>query len=170
MHYARGCTLAEAFYQSVSGPWQLLIVGDALCRPFGRLPEFGVTGVSLNQKVSGTIKLNPTPDLTTVRIAGYQLFVDGQLVHVQNNSAEMKIDTTDMSDGYHEFRIVAIANSLLESSAAVVIPLQVDNSGHQVKLTADSDSFFSTDTITLKATSNIAVSYTHLTLPTNREV
>ncbi len=155
VHYARGCTLAEAFYQSVSGPWQLLIVGDALCRPFGRLPEFGVTGVSLNQKVSGTIKLNPTPDLTTVRIAGYQLFVDGQLVHVQNNSAEMKIDTTDMSDGYHEFRIVAIANSLLESSAAVVIPLQVDNSGHQVKLTADSDSFFSTDTITLKATSNI---------------
>ena len=155
VHYARGCTLAEAFYQSVSGPSQLLIVGDALCRPFGRVPEFGVTGVSLNQKVSGTIKLNPTPDLTTVRIAGYQLFVDGQLVHVQNNSAEMKIDTTDMSDGYHEFRIVAIANTLLESSAAVVIPLQIDNSGHQVTLTANSDSFFSTDNITLKATSNI---------------
>ena len=154
VHYARGCTLAEAFYQSVSGPSQLLIVGDALCRPFGRVPEFGVTGVSLNQKVSGTIRLKPTPDLTTVRIAGYQLFVDGQLVHVQNNSAEMKIDTTDMSDGYHEFRIVAISSTLLESSAGVVIPLRVDNSGHQVTLTANSDNFLSTDIITLKANSN----------------
>ena len=154
VHYARGCTLAEAFYQSVSGPSQLLIVGDALCRPFGRVPEFGVTGVSLNQKVSGTIRLKPTPDLTTVRIAGYQLFVDGQLVHVQNNSAEMKIDTTDMSDGYHEFRIVAISSTLLESSAGVVIPLRVDNSGHQVTLAANSDNFLSTDIITLKANSN----------------
>ena len=155
VHYARGCTLAEAFYQSVAGPWQLLIVGDALCRPFGQVPEFGVTGVSLDQKVSGIIKLKPTPDLSTVRIAGYQLFVDGKLVHTQNNSAEMKIDTTDMSDGYHEFRIVAIASTLLESSAGVVIPLQVDNSGHQVTLATNSDSFLSTDTITLKATSNI---------------
>ena len=30
VHYARGCTLAEAFYQSVTGPYQLLIVGDPL--------------------------------------------------------------------------------------------------------------------------------------------
>ena len=155
VHYARGCTLAEAFYQSVAGPSQLLIVGDALCRPFGRVPEFGVTGVSLNQKGSGTIKLDPVPDATTVRIAGYQLFVDGQLVHVQNKSEEMKIDTTDMSDGYHEFRIVAISNTLLESSASAVIPLQVDNSGHQVTLAADSDRFLLTDSITLKATSNV---------------
>ena len=155
VHYARGCTLAEAFYQSVSGPSQLLIVGDALCRPFGQVPEFGVTGVSLNQKVSGTIKLKPTPDVSTIRIAGYQLFVDGQLVHIQNNAKEMKIDTTDMSDGYHEFRVVAISSSLLESSAGVVIPLQIDNSGHKVTLAANSDSFLSTDAITLKATSNI---------------
>jgi len=155
VHYARGCTLAEAFYQSVSGPSQLLIVGDALCRPFGRVPEFGVTGVSLNQKVSGSIKLDPTPDDTTIQIAGYQLFVDGQLIHTQADSTQMKIDTTGMSDGHHEFRIVAIAATILESSAGVVIPLQVDNSGHQVTLTANSSRFLSTDKITLKATSNV---------------
>ena len=32
VHYARGCTLGEAFYQSVHGPYQLLIVGDPLCQ------------------------------------------------------------------------------------------------------------------------------------------
>ena len=33
-HYAQGCSLAEAFYQSVWGPYQLLILGDPLTRPF----------------------------------------------------------------------------------------------------------------------------------------
>ena len=155
VHYARGSTLAEAFYQSVSGPWQLLIVGDALCRPFGKVPEFGVAGVSLNQTVSGTIKLDPTPDSTSIRIAGYQLYVDGQLVHVQVDAAEMPIDTTDMADGYHEFRVVAIAGNLLESSASALIPLMVDNSGEKVTLTADSNKYLSTDVIELKAASNV---------------
>jgi len=35
VHYVRGASLAEAFYQSVAGPYQLLIVGDPLCRPWG---------------------------------------------------------------------------------------------------------------------------------------
>ena len=30
-YYAQGCSAAEAFYQSLSGPYQLLIVGDPLC-------------------------------------------------------------------------------------------------------------------------------------------
>jgi len=39
VHYVKGCTLAEAFYQSVRGPYQLLIVGDPLCRPWARIPQ-----------------------------------------------------------------------------------------------------------------------------------
>ena len=38
VHYARGCTLAEAYYQSVHGPAQFLIVGDPLCRPWATIP------------------------------------------------------------------------------------------------------------------------------------
>jgi len=155
VHYARGSTLAEAFYQSVSGPSQLLIVGDALCRPFGRVPEFGVSGVSLNQEISGTIKLDPSPDSTSVEIAGYQLFVDGQLIHTQVSGAKMPIDTTDMADGHHEFRIVAIAGNMLESSASAVIPLQVNNSGQRVTLTSDARKFLVSDVMELEATSTM---------------
>lgn len=36
VHYVRGASLAEAFYQSVGSPYQLLIVGDPLCRPWGK--------------------------------------------------------------------------------------------------------------------------------------
>lgn len=38
VHYRRGCSLAESFYQSVASPYQLLIVGDPLCQPWARRP------------------------------------------------------------------------------------------------------------------------------------
>ena len=37
IYYAQGCSLAEAYYQSVFGPYQLLIVGDPLCRPWANI-------------------------------------------------------------------------------------------------------------------------------------
>ena len=39
VHYARGCNLAEAYYQSVQSPFQLLIVGDPLCAPGPGFPS-----------------------------------------------------------------------------------------------------------------------------------
>ena len=39
VHYARGATLAEAFYQAVQSPYQLLVVGDPLCRPWATIPQ-----------------------------------------------------------------------------------------------------------------------------------
>jgi hypothetical protein len=53
VHYARGCSLAEAFYQSVFGPYQLLIVGDPLCQPWAAFPEVTLTGTESSQKLSG---------------------------------------------------------------------------------------------------------------------
>jgi len=42
VYYAAGCSLAEAYYQSISGPYQLLILGDPLCKPWGRSAELAV--------------------------------------------------------------------------------------------------------------------------------
>jgi hypothetical protein len=53
VHYARGCSLAEAFYQSISGPYQLLIVGDPLSRPWANIAKVQVDGVTAGEKVSG---------------------------------------------------------------------------------------------------------------------
>lgn len=44
VHYRRGCSLAEAFYQSIAGPYQLLIVGDPLCQPWVDRPGLQVAG------------------------------------------------------------------------------------------------------------------------------
>ena len=34
VHYAEGCSFAESIFQSIAGPYQTLVVGDALARPF----------------------------------------------------------------------------------------------------------------------------------------
>ncbi|QDV76354.1 hypothetical protein [Botrimarina mediterranea] len=44
IHYRRGCSLAEAFYQSVAAPYQLLILGDPLCQPWAKRPTLEVEG------------------------------------------------------------------------------------------------------------------------------
>lgn len=44
LHYRRGVTLAEAFYQSVQSPYQLLIVGDPICQPWASRPSLTVEG------------------------------------------------------------------------------------------------------------------------------
>ena len=55
--YASGVTAAEAFHLSVSSPYQLLIVGDPLCRPYARIPEVQVDGVQPDQHVAGTLTI-----------------------------------------------------------------------------------------------------------------
>ena len=78
VHYARGCTLAEAFYQSVYGPYQLLIVGDPLCRPWAEIPQVSATGVEPGATVSGTLTLQPTATLAHgATVDHFELFVDG---------------------------------------------------------------------------------------------
>ena len=43
VHYCRGASLAEAFYQSVNAPYQLLVVGDPLCQPWATIPQVAAT-------------------------------------------------------------------------------------------------------------------------------
>lgn len=155
VHYARGCTLAEAFYQSVRGPFQLLIVGDALCQPFATSPIFTVSGIEADQSVSGSIEFSIDPSDSPIAIAGMELYMDGVLAHRGPLQNKFNLDTSKTSDGYHEIRLVAIANSPMETTGHVVLPIHVDNQGHRTTLSTDRTEFLETDTIRLKATSNV---------------
>ncbi|HLA83259.1 MAG TPA: hypothetical protein VJL29_00575 [Thermoguttaceae bacterium] len=59
VHYARGCSMAEAFYQSVGAPYQLLIAGDPLCRPFAEIPTVRLSDLKPGQKIRGIVLLKP---------------------------------------------------------------------------------------------------------------
>ncbi|MFO0975043.1 MAG: hypothetical protein U0996_01530 [Planctomycetaceae bacterium] len=80
--YAEGSTLAEAFYQSVTGPYQLLIVGDPLANPWRKPFEIEVPEKFGRDASTGRIqiKAGPKPG-QTLQPASWQLYVDGKLVH-----------------------------------------------------------------------------------------
>lgn len=135
VHYARGCTLAEAFYQSLHGPFQTLIVGDALCQPFAIPPKVSVTGVSAMETVSGTKRLTFNKEGSPVGVAGMELYIDGVLRRRDGSLKPIEFDTKLLTDGYHEIRIVFIAANTIQTSCRTVLPVIVNNNNHSCVLT-----------------------------------
>ena len=110
-HYARGCTLAESYYQSVSGPFQLLIVGDPLCCPFGDFPKFTVQGLKPDEIVNQDFKLEIHAADEGPAIRSYGLYYDGVFSATIKNPDQFTVAVNDMPDGRHEIRIVGVADT-----------------------------------------------------------
>ena len=146
VHYARGASLAEAFYQSVHAPYQLLVVGDPLCQPWATIPEVEVVTAADSKRlesgarVSGTLELEPRASLPAGGVADrFQLFVDGVRVAQGGNGERLSLDTTEMADGHHELRVVAIACSAVETQGRAVVDVVVANhdDGRMLELTVE---------------------------------
>ncbi len=136
VHYARGCSLAESFYQSIGSPFQLLIVGDPLCRPYGNFPRFKVTGIESNARISGDLDLNIIADATGPAVAHYEIFFDGQYLLEVNRARKIRIATDEMADGYHEVRVVAVADSLVAVKKSQSLGFVLNRNGKSAQLTA----------------------------------
>lgn len=135
VHYARGCTLAESYYQALFGPAQLLIVGDPLCRPWANIPVVQVAGVKPNEKVSGAVVLKPKATLPHGGLVDhYELFVDGRRVGSAKEGAELPWDSGTEGDGFHELRVVAVEAGPIESQGRAIIPVVVNNQGLSVEV------------------------------------
>jgi hypothetical protein len=145
VHYARGCSLAEAFYQSVWGPYQLLIVGDPLCRPWARIPAIHVSGVEAGATVHGRLILKPTAGTTEKTAAAkpaavgsaakepavdrFELFAGGLRVARCSTGGTLEVDTAQLADGNLELRVVGIESGPIESQGEVILNVTVDNHG-----------------------------------------
>jgi uncharacterized protein (TIGR03790 family) len=135
LHYARGSSLAEAFYQSVMGPYQLLIVGDPLCQPWARFPTITVEEIKPNQQLRGSISITPSGKAGEGRaMRAVDLFIDGRLTARIPPGKTLDIDTTKLADGFHEFRLVGFDTSPLETQGRIVLPVTVNNRGANVEL------------------------------------
>ena len=94
LHYARGCSLAEAFYQSVSAPYQLLVVGDPLCRPWADFPEITVAGVKPGATVHGPLAVKPRANYPGGgSVDRWLLYVDGRQVATCVRRADRSVST-----------------------------------------------------------------------------
>ena len=137
-HYARGCTLAESFYQSISSPFQLLIVGDALCCPFGQFPQFKITAPADNSVVRSDFELNLKFARKSPKVRHYEIFLDGVFTSTVDVLEEIEIAIDKMTDGFHELRVVAVADSPAANRGTRRLQLIVDRKGQRVSLEADS--------------------------------
>jgi hypothetical protein len=144
VHYARGATLAEAFYQSVRSPYQLIVVGDPLCRPWASIPvvEAVVTPDSrvlrAGESLSGSVAIEPRARVPGGGTADrFELFVDGVRVDQCGIGGRLAVETAELADGHHELRVVAVESSPVESQGRVILPVSFSNHGRRLSLTAE---------------------------------
>lgn len=130
-YYASGCSLAEAFYQSVSGPYQLLIIGDPLCRPWGKIPRISVN-LQANAKLQGSVTLRPTCASDGMTVARYDVFLDGRWMAGEEAGKEIVLDTTARTDGWHELRVIGTLGDAIESKGETMVGVFFANQGREV--------------------------------------
>lgn len=138
VHYARGCSLAESFYQSIAAPYHLLIIGDPLCQPWALPPIVAATGVSEAVAISGAVKIVPTAQYPDARLASqFELFLDGVRHSTIAPGESFELDSKPLADGWHDVRIVAIDNTPIAVQGAWEGLVQVKNGRDALQLTVD---------------------------------
>jgi len=118
VHYTDGLTAAEAFYSSVTCPYQLLIVGDPLCQPYAKPPRFTFLRENLvvpdNQPLQIQLKTESSPNTTEPE--WLQWIVDGVLRGQAPFDPDIRMKLDQIEPGAHEIRIIAKADKPIEQS------------------------------------------------------
>ncbi len=134
--YAKGLALAEAVFRSLQFvPFQGLIYGDPLTRPFAYLPTVDVPDAPAGP-VSGTITLSPTASTAhpSGAIDTLELYIDGLLTDTIVPGQTFTIDTTTLADGWHDLRVLAYDDTPQRNVGRWIGALQVNNTGRSVGL------------------------------------
>jgi len=148
VHYARGCSLAEAFYQSIHGPYQILILGEPLCKPWAHIPQVSVKvrsaeeeasespqKVEPDQTISGKVAFIPSSTHSDRKKAHhFELYLDGHLVGICLCGGDFPVDTTRLGDGYHELRVVAVAPQPVYTRGYKLVTIQTANHGRSIEV------------------------------------
>jgi len=135
VHYARGCSLAEAFYQSVAGPCHLIVVGDPLCQPWATPPKVSVDGAPQGAPIAGQVQLTPSVAYPDGRTASrFELYIDGKQYQSINAGARFNLATGAIADGWHELRVVAIDNTPIAVQGAWTAEVHIKNGRDAVQL------------------------------------
>lgn len=164
VHYARGCSLAESYYQSVAAPCHLLIIGDPLCHPWAKTPKVSVPGFDATTPLKGSVTLTPSAAYPDSRQASrFEAIVDGVRTATANPGQPLTIDTTKLADGWHDLWVVAVDNTPIAVQGGWVGVVEVRNGKGSVLLSVVTPSVTIDDTIVLKvaATESGAVEIFH---------
>jgi len=111
-YYAAGTTLAEAFYLSVDSPYQLLIVGDPLCRPYGdeHNEAFSLENITnAADAFSIRIKFWRPFKVAAAKVNRFEIYFGGQLALATKPVEALRINSAGLPRGWHEVTVVAVS-------------------------------------------------------------
>jgi tetratricopeptide (TPR) repeat protein len=150
VHYADGVSLAEAFYASVASPYQLIVVGDPLARPFARFAQVTLARPDPGVPWRGTVTLRPAVDAAPGRaIRHVELWVDGVWVAEAPAGQPVVWDTRSVADGSHELRLVAVESGPIETRSYQKLQVVIDNHHHELFVYEERTEAGLGDTITI---------------------
>jgi hypothetical protein len=153
VYYADGCSLAESFYQSLFAPYQLIIVGDPLARPFARFAEVKLQSPNPARVWSGSVTIVPEVRAAPRnRIEKVELWVDGQFVAEASKGNPIPWDTRGVGDGHHDLMLVAVEDSMIETRSLGRFNVNVDNTGSHVEIGKITRAVFYGDDIVISGT------------------
>lgn len=105
VHYATGCTMIESFYQSISCPLQILLVGEPLACPWKK--NDAVVEIEGLSKSIAPGKYFVSSRMTGKGARRYRRFtwlLDGRIV---SEEREFWLDASEIKGGEHKLRVVA---------------------------------------------------------------
>lgn len=109
VHYVRGCSLAESFYQAIAAPCHLLVIGDPLCQPWAKPPKVAMEGLEFEPTLNGMAKFRATASYPDRRqTSRFELFIDGVRQATVDSKGEFSLETTVLADGWHQMLVVAV--------------------------------------------------------------
>ena len=153
-YYATGCSLAEAWYQAVASPYQAILVGDPLTRPFADFSKLRLVGQNPDKSWQGEVHLYAESSSSNQnKISRLELWVDGLPISEAPAGETLIWDTRTVSDGYHDLRLVSIDGSVIETRSYKRYRIHVSNKavGFEAKVKNNEPAFYESIAITGRA-------------------
>ena len=125
VHYARGCSMIESYFQSIASPLQILLVGEPLASPWKPAATLDLGDLGA-RPLSGTVAIEPKVE-TADRYqyySTYTVLVDGRL-HASGHRVQFR--TRQVTDGKHRLRVVAYLVGLVRHQVFSEIDVVVRN-------------------------------------------
>ena len=119
-YQARGFTMAECYYQSVTNPYQGLLLGEPLAAPFARPPAGAWNNLPANALLFGTTNLALQVNAADLNhpVQQVDLFVDGTLAQTLTNIPPRQNNTLNVTLRGQPMAYTVPASASLRSVAA----------------------------------------------------
>ncbi len=119
-YQARGFSLAESYYQSLTNPYQGLIVGEPLAAPFAQTANGSWSNLAENSVLTGTTNLSLQFDLTDTQhpIQQVDLFLDGIFFKTLTNVQPISGNRLSVTIAGNSTNIVLLPFASIKSAAS----------------------------------------------------